>query len=121
MAITPGDLGGDEDLAREVLLIAHDIAPCIESFVTGTEDFKNALAILKRVMKNIVGRGSPYVKSKRQGSASIEYTDVQSAFEGHATRALRALCGSGTVAGLPAGSFPAERPVSRLWPETYTS
>lgn len=117
--ITPVQLGTDEDLAREVLIIGRDIAPCLDSFPDESEEQKNVLAILRRVYKSTVGRGSPYVKSKRQGSASIEYTDVKSAFEGHPTRALRALCGSGTAAGHSAGSFPSERPISRLWPEAY--
>jgi hypothetical protein len=99
--------------------VARDIAPRLDSFPDESEDQKNALAILRRVYKHTAGRGSPYVKSKRQGSASIEYTDVRSAFEGQPTRALRALGGPTTESGHSLGSFPTARPVSRMWPEVY--
>lgn len=119
MAITPADIGSDDDLAREVLIIARDIAPCIDSFADDSEEQKNALAIIRRVYKNIVGRGPTYVKSQRIGPASVDYGDVRSAFEGDPRRALRALCAPVTTAGHSVGSFPTERPIGRLWPETY--
>lgn len=121
MAITWNQVGSDEDLGREVLIVARDIAPCLDSFEDGSEEQKNALAILRRVFKDITGRGSRFVKSQSVGPASVTYTDVQSAFDGQPRRALRALCASGGSGGLPRGSFPLERPVSRLWPETYGS
>ncbi len=121
MAITWDVLGTDEDLGREVLIVARDIAPCIDSFADDSEEQKNALAILKRVYASIVGRGSRFVKSQSVGPASVSYTDVESAFDGQPRRALRALCAPNTVGGLPAGSFPLERPIGRLWPERYES
>lgn len=121
MAITHDTIGTDEDLAREVLIIGHDIAPCISSFVDDSEDQKNAIAILRRVYKDLAGRGSRLVKGQRIGSASVDYADIESAFDGQPRRALRALCaaGSSSEPGHSVGSFPLERPIARLWPERY--
>lgn len=120
MTITHNEIGTDEDLAREVLVIARDIAPCIFSFNDGSEDRANAVSILKRVYRNAAARGSHLVKGQRIGSAAVDYTDVQSAFEGQPTRALRALCSdSRPAAGHSAASFPMGGIVGRLWPERY--
>lgn len=113
-----GDIGTDEDLAREVVVMGLSIAPCISSFEVGTEEYKNAVSILKRVYRDIAGRGSRLVKAQRIGSASVDYLDVESAFDGQPRRALRALCAAGTGGGMPLGSFPADRPISRMWRET---
>ena len=121
MSIKPEDIGTDEDLAREVLAEARSIAPCIFSLGEESEERKTAVSILKRVFKDVQARGSRMVKSQRIGSAAVEYSDVASAFTGSPSRGLRSLCGSGASPGAPAGSFPTERPVSRLWPETYGS
>ncbi|WP_417510576.1 hypothetical protein [Microbacterium sp.] len=117
--ITHDQIGTDEDLAREVLIVGLDIAPCIASFLDESEDTKNALAVLKRVYKDIAARGSRFVKGQRIGSASVDYTDVASAFDGQPRRALRALCSPAPAAGHSAGSFPRDRPIARLWPERY--
>lgn len=117
--ITHAQIGTDEDLAREVLIVGRDIAPCISSFDDDSEQQKDALAILKRVYKDLAARGSRMVKSQSSGSSSVTYADVQSAFDGQPQRALRALCSSGQAGGHSVGSFPLERPVSRIWPETY--
>lgn len=119
MTITHDEVGNDEDLAREVLVVARDIAPCIFGFVDESEDQKNALAILRRIYAHINGRGATYVKSQRVGSAGVDYSDIVSAFDGQPRRALRALCGSQSAAGGPIGSFPAGRPLTGLWPEKY--
>lgn len=117
--ITHQNVGPDEDLAREILVVARDIAPCISSLAEGSEEQKDAVAILKRVYKTLVARGSQMVKSQRIGSASVEYADVESAFDGQPRRALRALCAAsgGSRAGHSVGSFPQTRPISRVWPE----
>lgn len=117
--ITHGQIGSDEDLAREVLVVGLDIAPCISSFADDSEEQKNALAILRRVYKDMVGRGARYVKSQSVGSAAVLYGDVESAFDGQPSRALRALCASVASPGHSAGSFPQGRPVASLWPEEY--
>ena len=118
--ITHDQIGADEDLAREVLTVAKDIAPCIASFVDDSEEAKNAVAILRRVYKDIAGRGNRLVKAQRIGSASVDYGTTESAFSGQPSRALRALCAAASSAlGGSRGSFPAERPVAKLWPERY--
>lgn len=118
--ITHTQVGPDEDLAREVLIIARDIAPCIDSFDAESEDAKNALAILKRVYKTAAARGSQMIKGQSIGPARVDYdTAIRSAFSGQPTRALRALCGAAAAGGAPRGSFPVEKPISRLWPERY--
>lgn len=119
MPITYYSVGADEDLAREVLVVAADIAPCIASFADDSEQQKNAISILKRVYQDIEGRGARHVRREQAGSVSIEYS-VEDAFEGRPTRALRALCAAGTDRGHSVGSFPLERPLSRIWPETYS-
>lgn len=117
--ITHDKIGADEDLAREVLIVGLDIAPCLSSFADDSEEQKNALAILRRVYKETAGRGPRFVKSQSSGSSSVAYSSVESAFEGQPRRALRALCASPAAQGHSTGSFPSERPVGRLWPETY--
>lgn len=115
--ITHDQVGTDEDLAREVIVVARSIAPCIASFLPDSEEQLDAIAILRRVYAEARARGSRLVQSQRIGPASVEYRSVRSAFEGDAERALRALCSTSPAAGLPVGSFPRDRPISRLWPE----
>jgi hypothetical protein len=117
MTITHDEVGSDEQIAREVLIIARDIAPCIFTFADDSEEQKDALAILRRVYAHIHDRGPTFVKSQRVGSAGVDYGDIGSAFDGQPRRALRALCTAASSAGLPVGSFPAARPISRIWPE----
>jgi len=119
LMINHSDIGTDEDLARLVLVVARDIAPCIASFPEGSEDEKNATAIVRGVYKALAPRGSQLVKSQRLGPAAVEYREVRSAFQGDPTRALQSLCPPATGRGNSRGSFPQERPISRLWPERY--
>ena len=116
--ITHDQIGSDEDLAREILVVARDIAPCLASLPADSEDGKNAIAILRRVFTNAAARGSTLIRAQRVGPASVDYFDVRSVFDGQPARALRALCASGGGAA-PRGSFPKERPLAKLWPETY--
>lgn len=115
--ITHDQIGSDEDLAREVLVVGRDIAPCLSSFPDGSEEQKDALAILRRVYKTLAQRGSMLVRSQSVGSASVNYAAIDSAFDGQPRRALRSLCAAVSVEGHSVGSFPPERPISRLWPE----
>lgn len=119
MAISWSDIGTDEDLARELLVLARDIAPCLSSLVNESEDWKNARAILRRVYKHVAGRGARYIKTQRIATASVEYTDLESAFDGDPRRGLQSLCSSSAARAHSVGSFPAERPLAGLWPETY--
>lgn len=113
-------IGDDEDLAREVIIVAKDIAPCISSFADDSEEQKDALAVLRRVYKDIAGRGNRLVKSQRIGSAAVDYGTVESAFAGQPRRALRALCAAGDATpGTSRASFPTERPLAKMWPERY--
>lgn len=117
--INPIQVGPDDDLAREVLIVARGIAPCITSFEDNSELQMDAIAILKRVYSTLATRGSQMVKAQRVGSASVEYFDVESAFVGQPSRALRSLCsGMADNAAHSQGAFPADRPISRVWPET---
>lgn len=119
MAISWSDIGTDEDLARELMVIARGIAPCLSSLVDESEEWKDARAILRRVYKHVTGRGARYVKTQRIATASVEYTDLESAFDGDPRRGLQSLCTSTAARGHSVGSFPAERPIAALWPETY--
>ena len=116
--ITPDKIGADEDLARELLIMARSIAPCLRSFPDESEDQKDAIAILKRVYAECEDRGSRNVKAERTGPGSVDWV-VRSAFDGDPRMALRALCAAASAGAQPVGSFPAERPIQRLWPETY--
>lgn len=119
--ITPDEIGADEDLARELLVMARSIAPCISSFPDDSEEQKDAIAILKRVYIEAEDRGSRNVKAERTGTGSVDWV-VRSAFDGDPSAGLRALCKAAATAaatGQPRGSFPVERPIARMWPETY--
>ena len=119
MAITPADIGGDETIARRVLVLARDIAPCIDTFAKDSEEWKNAVAILSIVASEAKVRGARSVRSQKVGTASVTY-EVGSAFTDDDRDALRALCAAVKSTGsTPAGSFPKERPAGRVWPETY--
>lgn len=115
--IYPDEIGDDRDHARVILVIARSIAPCISSFEAGSDEHDTAVSILKGVYKDTVARGPRFVKAQSIGPARVDYTDVESMFEGTPTRALRALCSQSAVGGLSRGSFPQGRPVSRIWPE----
>lgn len=119
MPFTPHDLGGDEDAARRILALARSIAPCIDSFGDGSEEKKDAVAILKGVATAVAARGARHVRSEAVGTARVTY-EVGSAFTDDDRDSLRALCGASSGRGdTPAGSFPKERPIGRVWPETY--
>lgn len=121
--LTHDMIGTDEDLARETLIIGRSIAPCIDSFPDGSERQKDAIAVLSRVYTACIRRGPRNVKSQRIGPADVAYFDVGSAFDGDSRRALAALCtaaSGASAAGAAVGSFPLERPLRRVWPETYS-
>lgn len=114
----PDDLAGvDESLARRIISVARSIAPCLDSLTGDARD--DAIAILKAVAAEVKSRGSRQVVSQHVGPATVTY-DVGSAFTSDDRAALRDLCStSPAVGGHPTGSFPKERPVGRVWPETY--
>lgn len=119
--ITPGDIGGDEDLARRVLVRARAIAPCIDSFADESESKKDAIAILKGVLAEIPAVGSRRTKAVSRNGTSMTFTDVYTAFDADSTASLRSLCGAPVIAGLPQGSFPTGNALAGAWPEgAYT-
>lgn len=115
--ITPEDLPGvDENVARRLLVAARSIAPCIDSFGDDSEEKKNAIAVLLGVLADAPAVGSRRVRSQRIGSASVDYWNADT-WLAEDRAALRSLCASAGRGGLPVGSFPADRPIGRLWPE----
>ncbi len=117
--ITPNDItGAEENVARRLLIAARSIAPCIDSFEDGSEEKKNAIAILLGVLADAPVAGTRRVRAQRIGSASVDYWNAETWLPEDRS-ALRSLCASGTSGGIPRGSFPEQRPVNRLWPETY--
>jgi hypothetical protein len=122
--ITPADIGGEEDLARRILVRARSIAPCIDSLVDGPgeddpQPRSDAIAILKGVLAELPTPGSRRTRSMSRNGTSVSYSDLVSAFDVDATVSLRSLCASTSRPGLPAGSFPKGGAVRRLWPEEY--
>lgn len=115
--ITPADFPGvDEDVVRRLLVAARSIAPCIDSFADDSEPKKDAIAILKGVLTEAPAPGERRVRAQRIGSASVDYWDAATWLPQDRAD-LRSLCAAVSVLGLPRGSFPADRPISRLWPE----
>lgn len=117
MPITPGDLGGDENTARRVLIQARTIAPCIDSFVNDSEPWKNAIAVLQGVLAELPAPGSGRTTSMSRNGTSMSFARIASAFDGDATIQLRALCGAVASNAHSVGSFPTDRPLENLWPE----
>lgn len=117
MPITHSMLGGDEDLARRVLVRARTIAPCIDTFANDSEPQKDAIAILKGVIAEMPAPGSRRVRSKSRNGTAISYGDVASAFTEDDIANLRSLCAASGGPRDPIGSFPAAQPVSSVWPE----
>ncbi len=119
MAITPQDLGGDEDLARRILVRARALAPCIDGFEKDTEKWKDAVAILRGVAQ-VAASPARTVASQSRNGTSISFRDIKSAFSDEDVSGLRSLCGgpdTSLLPGLPRGSFPKDRPLEKVWPE----
>ncbi|NLP82592.1 hypothetical protein HF576_01900 [Microbacterium sp. CFH 90308] len=119
MAITPADLGGDEDLARRILVRARAVAPCITTFELDSDEGKDALAILKGVVARATIVGTGAVASQGRNGTTISFRDIRSSFAQEDLTGLRSLCGVDEAAapGLPRGSFPKDRPLAKVWPE----
>lgn len=119
MPITPTDLGGDENTARRVLVLARDIAPCIDSFADDSEQKKDAIAILLGVVAELPSPGSRRTRAMSRNGSSVSLAEIKSAFDDDARSSLRALCSDSRdpAPGAPLGSFPTDRPFARVWPE----
>lgn len=123
--IKPGDLGGDEDVARRVLVRARDLAPAIATFPSGSEPYLDAVAILKAVAKRLADIGTGTIASQGRNGTTISSRDIRSAFFPDDIADLRALTLDESTApwpspALPRGSFPTDRPVTSMWPEKYS-
>lgn len=120
MAITHADIGGDEKTARRVLMRAREFAPCLDSLDPESEDGKNAIAILTGVLAEIPAPGSRRVRSLGRNGTTMSFDPIGASFTDEDIAALRSLCGAdraSALSGLPAGSFPEDDTVSRMWPE----
>lgn len=120
MSITPDKLGGDEDAARRLLVLARSVAPCIQTFPDGSEDQKDAIAILKGALAEVPAAGSARTRSMSRNGTSISYDPVTTAFSQDARDSLATLCAAAadrTDQAMPVGSFPTAPVVERVWPE----
>ena len=118
MAITPEDIGGEENLARRILVRARDIAPCIDSFEKDSELWKDAVAVLKGVLGELPAPGEARLRSMSRNGTSITVEMIGSAFDVmDAAASLRSLCGARSSGAHSMGSFPLERAFERVWPE----
>lgn len=118
MPITHSDIGSDEQLARRILVRARDIAPCVATLDQESEEGKDAIAILKGVYARATDVGTGAVASRSRNGTSISLRDIKSAFTVEDVSNLRSVCDTpSTPAGMPRGSFPADRPLAKLWPE----
>lgn len=118
--IVPDDFPDvDESTARRIIVAARAIAPGIEELEDGSEPHKDAIAILTGVAREVLARGSRQIHSQRVGPASITYALVQSSFTDDDRAGLRLLTNASAPSTSPIGAFPLERPIGRMWPETY--
>jgi hypothetical protein len=118
--VTPEDLGGDQDDAVNIILRAKELAPCLPEFAEDTPERTAVLAVLKAVVKRAASIGTGTIASQSRNGTSRSYRDVRSAFFPENISALRMLCPDGTApsqGALPVGSFPTDRPISRIFPE----
>lgn len=117
--IKPSELGGDEDLARRILIRARAVVPALRYVVEGSEEKADALAILRGVLARAAAIGTGAVSSQGRNGTSISFRDVKSAFTDEDISGLRSLFDGITdlVPGHGRGSFPTERPLSKIWPE----
>ncbi|WP_396645440.1 hypothetical protein [Microbacterium sp.] len=119
--VRPEDLGSDTNLARRVLIEALRVASWLRTAEADEELSANVLAILDGVYKRAVVIGTGALASQGRNGTSRSYRDIRSAFFADDIRNLRSLdpaAGAEPEHGaLPMGSFPTDRPLSRLFPE----
>lgn len=113
--IDPSAVSSDEGLARSILLDARSAAPCIDSFAEDSEEYKNAIAVLKRAANEAAERGSRLIESHTAGRTNVKYGDRPDISDRDLAR-LRTLCESSTDTVGPIGCFP-EPDEPNLWPE----
>ncbi|WP_105567132.1 hypothetical protein [Microbacterium halophytorum] len=122
MAITPDQIGTDEDAARRVLVRARSFAPCLDSLAD--ERQKDAIAILKGVYAELPDPGARRARSLSRNGTAITFDDLESAFSDDDIRSLRSLCTAAAdtvAAGMPSGAFPIDGIAVGVWPgERYS-
>lgn len=122
--ITPQDIINgdgvtvDEDTARVILAEARSIASRIDDIPDGSEEHKQAIAILRAVAKELPAPGEARLKSMSRNGTAVQLDTVRESFTPGQRRALVALCAVlGERGRGPIGSFPPPGAFSRLWPE----
>lgn len=117
--VTAQDIGGDQDDVVLLILRAKELAPCLPAFPANSDERTAVLAIMKAVAKRAASIGTGTIASQGRNGTSRTYRDVRSAFFPENISGLRMLCPDGAPAqgAMPVGSFPNERPISRLFPE----
>lgn len=120
--VSPEDLGTDTDLARRILIRARTVAPWLRTAGEGGELQADVLAILKGVYKRAADIGTGVIASQGRNGTSRSYRDIRSAFWQEDIDNLRSLGPDADTPrrAMPAGSFPTDRPLSRLFPESYS-
>lgn len=116
--IQHSDITTDEDLGRVLLLRAFDIVPQLRTVTDGSEEKKTAVAVLKRVAKRAAEAGTGAVDSLSRNGTSMRLRDVGDSFRPADLSDLRLIFDLPAPARPgPIGSFPTDRPLSRIWPE----
>ncbi|MDF2917715.1 MAG: MPMin1 gp44 [Microbacterium sp.] len=113
-------IGGDKDLAIRLILRARQLAPCLPEFDDDTPERTAVVAILKGVAARAASIGTGTIASQGRNGTNRSYRDVRSAFFPEDISGLRLLCPDGATQptrAMPVGSFPTERPLSKLFPE----
>lgn len=120
--ITPAEFTTDEDLGLLLLLRAAEVAPQVRTVVDNSDEKKTAIAVLRRVAKRAAEAGTGAVDSMSRNGTSMRLRDVGDSFNTRDLRDLRLIFGIAEPAHVgPLGSFPVERPLSRIWPESIDS
>jgi hypothetical protein len=117
--VAPEEIGGDQDLAVRLVLRARELAPGVPEFAHFASERTAVLAILKGVYKRAAEIGTSVIASQGRNGTTRSYRDIRSAFFPEDISGLRSLAVDGAPApsALPVGSFPKDRPLSKLFPE----
>ncbi|WZH36243.1 MAG: hypothetical protein PIR02_15965 [Microbacterium enclense] len=118
--IDTSEFTDDEDLGLVLLLRACEVAPQLRTVVENSREKRTAIAILRRVASRVAEAGTGAVESMGRNGTNIKLRDIGDAFQGPDLADLRRLFGIAEPEYPGArGSFPTERPLSKLWRETY--
>ncbi len=117
--VTPDDIGGDTDRAIRLVLRARELAPGLPDFPDDSAERKAVLAVMKGVAERAGVIGTGALASQGRNGTNRSYRDVRSAFFPEDISGLRSLIPGADTTGraMPLGSFPTDRPLSKLFPE----